>query len=370
MKEEAKEPVETGLAPVSEGKVVKREQQAPGVVTEYMEDGTKVVTINLSEIDEDSLPEKYVAEVILEAPILESSQADSKTRRTPAGTFQAGEEGRLCYQDVSIDGKGNIYILDSCNASVTVYNNQGKMTGIIPVENVYSQNEDGRVKSHKTEIKTGGNRIYLRDTVKNRIEAIDEAGKVLETIDIPEEIEGKRTREMRMWADEEGVGVGSDGRKSRFEKGKWVRKESAARGENRERREEKNQMAYAQVLNNVIKLNQDTLRLESSVLRITEMGNDNSGNKYFRVSAGKKEERGVLKYSDAGQVKVFIRDTPFWWDEKWKDGCEQILPFLSGGIAANVLLSKNGTVYLTQRLCCSSEANCVSKIRIIAFKKR
>lgn len=47
---------------------IKTEQQAPGVVVEYKEDGTKVVTINLSEVDENKLPEKYDAKVILEAP--------------------------------------------------------------------------------------------------------------------------------------------------------------------------------------------------------------------------------------------------------------------------------------------------------------
>ena len=48
-----------------EAKTIKVEEQAPGVITEYKEDGTKVVTINLSEVDENKLPEKYEAEVIL-----------------------------------------------------------------------------------------------------------------------------------------------------------------------------------------------------------------------------------------------------------------------------------------------------------------
>ena len=52
-----------------EAKTIKVEEQAPGVITEYKEDGTKVITINLSEVDENKLPEKYEAEVILEAPI-------------------------------------------------------------------------------------------------------------------------------------------------------------------------------------------------------------------------------------------------------------------------------------------------------------
>jgi len=52
-----------------EARTIKVEEQAPGVITEYKEDGTKVITINLSEVDENKLPEKYEAEVILEAPI-------------------------------------------------------------------------------------------------------------------------------------------------------------------------------------------------------------------------------------------------------------------------------------------------------------
>ncbi len=42
----------------------------PGVTEEIGSDGVKTVTINLSEIDENKLPEKYVPEVILEAPII------------------------------------------------------------------------------------------------------------------------------------------------------------------------------------------------------------------------------------------------------------------------------------------------------------
>ena len=60
---------DSGAATV-ESKTIKTEVQSPGVVTEYKEDGTKVVTINLSEVDENKLPEKYEAKVILEAPIL------------------------------------------------------------------------------------------------------------------------------------------------------------------------------------------------------------------------------------------------------------------------------------------------------------
>jgi len=55
-----------------------QEQEAagdvPGVTTQIKEDGTKVVTINLSEIDESKLPEKYEAEVILEAPNMMGEQ--------------------------------------------------------------------------------------------------------------------------------------------------------------------------------------------------------------------------------------------------------------------------------------------------------
>jgi hypothetical protein len=39
--------------------IIRTEQQVPGVLTEFHVDGTKVVTLNLSEIDENKLPEKY-----------------------------------------------------------------------------------------------------------------------------------------------------------------------------------------------------------------------------------------------------------------------------------------------------------------------
>ena len=137
VKEEAKEPVETGLAPVSEGKVVKREQQAPGVVTEYMEDGTKVVTINLSEIDEDSLPEKYVAEVILEAPIYRYDYIIENKDNLKDVVYFAKKIDIVMPQslDVKIDGKGDMYIFDPYMDRVQKFDNKGRHIRDIPVKN-------------------------------------------------------------------------------------------------------------------------------------------------------------------------------------------------------------------------------------------
>jgi hypothetical protein len=198
-----------------EAKTIKVEEQTPGVITEYKEDGTKVVTINLSEVDENKLPEKYEAEVILEAPIYTDDYIYENKEKLKGQVYfmEAVDAAERINFDVSIDEIGNIYIYDPYMSRIQKFNNKGKHIKNIPIKEVsegYYDKKIGRLvhKSLKTNIAVGKEKIYVRDIAKNRIEAIDESGNVVETIDIPEKIDGKDTREMKMWADEEGVGVG------------------------------------------------------------------------------------------------------------------------------------------------------------------
>jgi len=211
-----------------EAKTIKVEEQAPGVITEYKEDGTKVVTINLSEVDENKLPEKYEAEVILEAPIIggqvkgveelidKDGNIETKGKDySPSGTFLLGSstDGLPSGFDVKIDDKGNIYISDLINSRIQKFDSKGKHIKNIRIKNAF-KSKWNKVKGwwdeehNKNEFAISQNKIYIRDTAKNRIETYDESGNVVETIDIPEKVDGKDTREMKMWADEEGVGVG------------------------------------------------------------------------------------------------------------------------------------------------------------------
>jgi hypothetical protein len=196
-----------GNTTAGEAKTARTEQQVPGVTTEFKDDGTKVVTINLSEIDESKLPEKYVPAVILEVPIIASSKADPNTRTTPPGTLQASEAGWMCDYDLKIN-KDKIYILDQCNSRILKFDLKGKFERTIPVKNAYTKKENSKIYDDKNEIQVVGDKIYVRNINKNKIETLDETGNVMETTDIPEKIGGRSTAEMKMFADEKGVLIG------------------------------------------------------------------------------------------------------------------------------------------------------------------
>lgn len=84
------------------------------------------------------------------------------------------------------------------------------MKGIIPVKNSYANY--GKEWHYKNKIEIVSGKIYVRDEWQNKIERINEKGEVEEEIEIPAIIDGKDSREMGMWADEDGVGVGDGGR--------------------------------------------------------------------------------------------------------------------------------------------------------------
>ena len=356
---------------------VSASQDVPGVTTEIKEDGTKVVTINLSEIDESKLPEQYEAEVILEAPMMMGEQLPpvkkngqkvyyeaykgqnaSRTKNrnykiigkniTESGIFLTMPEGGVAGNfDTKIDSEGNIYILDMYNRRIQKFNNKGTHVGNILLSNVYEeQGEFGknwREKIHfKNKIAAGGGKVYVMDTAQGVIEELNEEGKVIERIKVPKEASGK------WWADEKGMGIG----------------DVVLKGERGEGR--------IQVTNNVIKLKKinTDIKLKTSIISIYSIGKDEKRNIYFDISAGEKKERGILKLSESGRIKTFISDSPYWWSDKWKSGCKKIQPFFNGDYIDSTLFSRAGAVYLIQSLCCAEDEDCVSKIRIIALKKQ
>ena len=135
-------------------------QDVPGVTSTIGADGTKTVTINLSEVDAGKLPEQYEAKVVLEAPIVLGEQKYIRKNKkdystyekyeelydgkiatfgkygtkevvgeniTPNGVFldmpEGGIEGNY---DTSIDEEGNIYILDIYNGRIQEFDKNGK----------------------------------------------------------------------------------------------------------------------------------------------------------------------------------------------------------------------------------------------------
>lgn len=347
---------DSGAATV-ESKTVKTEIQSPGVVTEYKEDGTKVVTINLSEVDENKLPEKYEAKVILEAPIVIATKENNWI--TPIGTFQAGEAGRECEYDVSIDEKGNIFILDPCNGRITVYNNKGKLTKTIPVAHAYTNNIDGSVQSYKKQITTAGGEIYLRDVIGNKIERTEESGKVVETIDIPKEINGKSTRGMKMEADEEGLVL--DGKNLESKNIKDINKE------NRKKRKSIKKINIKMFEN----VNQKFFVVQNSpmVSEVQFKYEDGGNNTYFYSMGRKGLDKGFVKVSPNGTLLALIRDWKYRVEDIWKDDCGNRPKPLLKNWEESMIFDREGNIFFIETICCKGLIDCVEKIRIVKLSK-
>ena len=388
-----------------EARTIKVEEQAPGVITEYKEDGTKVVTINLSEVDENKLPEKYEAEVILEAPIVMGEQElptdkngkwiegtllevykgkiARKTDReniimgekniTPSGVFldmpEGGMQGNFYVQ---IDGRGNIYILDLYNSRIQKFNNEGKHIKNIMLKDEYEvvkiKGEWETRKNKNNFVVDAKGRIYIRDTAQNRIEAIDESGNVVETIDIPEKIDGKDTREMKMWADEEGVGVvekvfkkenGKVEIKNKImqqlkNKIKELKDVSPGNIDKKKRTFNINGLKYDFICNK-----QDEVRI-SQPITIDQI--DKYGNNYISIYT-KFSKGGTIKLSPDGRVLAIINIIKYWYDPKWKGNCDSV-GYLNNSGGLNYVIDKNGNIYLLQQICCPDNS-CITKMRII-----
>ena len=375
-----------------EAKTIKVEEQAPGVITEYKEDGTKVVTINLSEVDENKLPEKYEAEVILEAPIYQITSGNrelyyknellgkfernstfklNKRNITESGTFlKGGVDNYPDGLDVKIDDGGNIFILDLYNGRIQKFNSKGKHVKNIPIKDYFEfgGEEGGWPVVVKDEIEMSGKKIYVRDTAKNRIETYDESGNVVETIDIPEKIDGKDTREMKMWADEEGVGVGEkvfkkeNGKveiKNKImqqlkNKIKELKDVSPGNIDKKKRTFNINGLRYDFICNK-----QDEVRI-SQPITIDQI--DKYGNNYISIYT-KFSKGGTIKLSPDGRVLAIINIIKYWYDPKWKGNCDSV-GYLNNSGGLNYVIDKNGNIYLLQQICCPDNS-CITKMRII-----
>ena len=357
-----------------EAKTIKVEEQAPGVITEYKEDGTKVITINLSEVDENKLPEKYEAEVILEAPIIggyvkgveelvdKDGNIETKGKDySPSGTFLLGSstDGLPSGFDVKIDDKGNIYISDLINSRIQKFDSKGKHIKNIRIKNAI-KSKWNKVKGwwdeehNKNEFAISQNKIYIRDTAKNRIETYDESGNVVETIDIPEKIDGKDTREMRMWADEEGVGVGEKAVKG---KKRWGEKVFVKQVN----------LKKLQIIQNNKSLN--IIQNSPTAIGMQFRFMDNENNIYVNFFAPKGKENGIVKISNSGILLAKIHEGQYIFGKEWKDECGNQPKPIKNSWAESMVFDKKGNLYLFQTICCKAQKDCISKIRILKISR-
>jgi len=345
---------DSGAATV-ESKTVKTEIQSPGVVTEYKEDGTKVVTINLSEVDENKLQERYEAKVILEVPIYDMADIKDNKLNIADKVFFADAIDAIprMYFDVKVDEKGKIYVFEPYAERIQMFNQDGKRIKIIPVKNVVGKitfdeiNPDRfKVEGIKDEFVVGGGNIYLRDTIKNKIEKMDETGKVFETVEIPEKIDGKETRYMKMWADESGVGVDV---KKKIQKTVTVQ-------------EIDKRTLYIQSEKQRILINQGT---RDAVWYSPKT----RGDSIFVSSEGKRGvESGFVKISINGNVLAMVRDWKYIFSDEWKDECGNGPQPLMRSWEQSMPVDSKGNLYFLQTICCKNTLNCERKIRIIKLK--
>lgn len=289
--------------------------------------------------------------------------------------------------DVKVGQDGSIYIFDPYMNRVRKFDTDGKHLKDIPVNNKRKVKRlpGGyyEAESMTDEIEVGGDRVYLRDTAKNSIEALDESGKVLETIEVPEAIEGKKTREMKMWADEEGVGIGKPSMNLRFSDGERIRKKGEEKwGEVSLKAWHTNTKYYSMPVAVNDKLN---WRLNDDIefLLRTNKGTIISVNELMRnkndivLSAGVFYglEGDVLKIKNSiisitnGKVSCFLADfNQYWRDSVWVDECRKNPLTWSGNTYENLKAARNGNVYLLQKTCCK-EKDCIYKIRFIILQK-
>jgi len=234
-----------------------------------------------------------------------------------------------------------------------MFNQDGKRIKIIPVKNVVGKitfdeiNPDRfKVEGIKDEFVVGGGNIYLRDTIKNKIEKMDETGKVFETVEIPEKIDGKETRYMKMWADESGVGVDV---KKKIQKTVTVQ-------------EIDKRTLYIQSEKQRILINQGT---RDAVWYSPKT----RGDSIFVSSEGKRGvESGFVKISINGNVLAMVRDWKYIFSDEWKDECGNGPQPLMRSWEQSMPVDSKGNLYFLQTICCKNTLNCERKIRIIKLK--
>jgi len=364
-----------------ESKTIKTEIQSPGVVTEYKEDGTKVVTINLSEIDENKLPERYEANVILEAPIYDFSYVKEvfeifsdanfiKTNGksyTKSSTFLVGNPtDGLPYIEsikVSADENGNIYFLDVLNSRIQKFNNKGDHVKNIPIKDSYYRrwNEvkgDWDDRNIKSDFLVRENMIFVKDLSKGFIENIDEKGELIKTIEVAKLIGVLKTRDMKSLLD--GIGVTSN--KEAFETRSWNTEIKYY-----------NEMVRLNDLKKWIINNKIEVILKSvsgTIINVDNLFSDiNSYYFNFGLYLGRNNkelniQNKIVEISKDGEIRSLINFDKYWNEPEWIDKCGNKPKTWSGNTFENLLFDKFGSVYLLQYVCCQ-EKGCVSTIRVI-----
>jgi hypothetical protein len=292
---------------------------------------------------------------------------------TPNGVFldmpEGGIEGNY---DTSIDEEGNIYILDIYNGRIQEFDKNGKHSRNIPIKNVYKKSikkvneqiagneyrekEEWVVEDLKNEIAATNGKIYVRNGMKNNIEQIDENGNVKETTNIPDKIDGKNTREMRMWADEGGVGLGKNGG--------FLNNGKVDNGQT--------QVVVKQINNKSIevKIGKNKLVIcqnSATASEIEKLYIDEKGDVYLYMFASKGTENGIAKVSENGRLMAVIKEGKYLFGNDGKDACGNKPTPLLLNWEQSMKFDPNGNLYFLESVCCGKESQtkCFNKIKII-----
>ncbi|HRQ43348.1 MAG TPA: hypothetical protein PLB12_03260 [Candidatus Goldiibacteriota bacterium] len=355
---------DSGAATV-ESKTVKTEIQSPGVVTEYKEDGTKVVTINLSEVDENKLPEKYEAKVILEAPILELDYIKANKAKLEKKVYFAylNDDDLKQDIDVKIDENGFIYIFDPYMGRIQKFNSDGKHLIDIPFDNTrkaHLQGDHWIADSMIDEFEVYLGEIYIINTIKNTIEKIDEKGRVKQKINIPEKSDGQSAREAIMYIDPSDI---------------IKRKDLQQNTDNLKGSRNTLNVMVKEIYPTVFNVKSESCEFRvvqnsPSVKSITFIYIDRFQNVYFKSVGMKGNERGFYKVSPCGKMLGVIRDWKYRVEDKWRDDCENRPEPLLMNWQESMIFNKDGDLYFFENICCKNQINCIGMVRVLKVSRR
>jgi hypothetical protein len=359
-------------------------KEVPGVTRETNTDSTNTITINLSEVDESKLPEKYNAKVVLEAPIIMAQSYDQEldlnekviiekdenetmdfenNNFTPDGTFLCapvsdGYPDETSF-DVSINKEGKIYIMDILNGRIQEFDSNGKHINNIPVGKALKMKWDKK-KDHfilinfKNEIATDEKgELFIRDKAENKIEQIKETGEVKTITDLPEKFGGENMREKRMTADKGGVVVG--GKRIYSDEGD----EFIANKINERKIEFKKGKSRLLICQN-----------SPTASSMKELYRDYNNNIYLYMFSSKGKESGIIKISETGELLSVIKEGKYLFGHEWMDSCGNKPSPLLLNWERSMKFDLNGNLYFLEMICCKNIPQCANKIRILKLEYR
>jgi len=162
---------------------------------------------------------------------------------------------------------------------------------------------------------------------------------------------------MKMWADEEGVGVGS----LRMRKGG---KEGG----------EKEKIIIKQISPKKFEINNKDQKIivvqnSPSADEIHLVYKDRYNNTYFNSMGMKGIDRGFIKISPNGMILAVIRDWKYRVEDIWKDDCGNRPQPLLGNWEKSMIFNKKGDLYFIEAICCQKQTECINKIRVVKISK-